>query len=300
MHDGPLKPAQRAHEQYGIMEDAKTWPTDQVKYPGMLDSKGMFAGSMCGGGIFFTADITKLSGDSSSAWQQVWNDGLSNLAAGGDDEFLDEPGGCAGGAWHQVSRNNKLLFRSVQGRNPGGDNYFDQGATKMLYDIDIEPLIKSAQDGTVACDLSRGTDVNGDGSIDLTGIQTFQKLAEGETVADCPRLVSTLKVDDPTSGGPHWAALDNHSLDAEGDPTRLVFSDYFVARTGVDGDHRFYAVNIDPTTHKLSYDKQFRDENTGALGVNFNRRDWPGSPDAGFYKPHSMVWVCPPGICPAD
>src|SRR3954467_2649782 len=28
MPDGPLQPAQRAHEQYGIMEDAKTWPSD--------------------------------------------------------------------------------------------------------------------------------------------------------------------------------------------------------------------------------------------------------------------------------
>jgi hypothetical protein len=299
MPDGPLKPAQRAHEQYGIMEDAKTWPKNP-DYPGMVGSNGMFAGSMCGGGIFFTPDITKLEGDSSSKFQEVWNDGLSNLAENGGNEFTDEPGGCAGGAWHQVSPNNETLFRSVQGRNPGGDNYFDQGASKMLYDIDIKPLIASAQDGKVQCDLARGTDVNGDGSIDLTGIQTFDKLAKGETVADCPRLISTLKVNDPTSGGPHWAALDNHSLTADGAPTRLVFSDYFVARTGVDGDHRFYAVNIDPSTQKLSYDEDFRDENTGALGVNFNRRDWPGSPDAGFYKPHSMVWVCPPGICPKD
>ena len=28
MPNGPLEPAQRAHEQYGIMEDAKTWPYD--------------------------------------------------------------------------------------------------------------------------------------------------------------------------------------------------------------------------------------------------------------------------------
>jgi hypothetical protein len=80
-------------------------------------------------------------------------------------------------------------------------------------------------------------------------------------------------------------------------PWRLVFSDYFVSRTGVDGDHRLYTVDVSPAG-QLSYDESFRDEKTGALGVNFNRRDWPGSPDAGFYKPHSMVWVCPPGICP--
>jgi hypothetical protein len=292
MPDGPLQPAQRAHEQYGIMEDAKTWPTDS-RYKGMLDSKGVFAGSMCGGGIFFAPDVTKLQGDSSDQFQQVWNDGLSELA---QNPNLDEPGGCAGGAWHQVSRNNRTLFRAVQGRAPGSDNYFDQGEGKMLYDIDISPLIESAKDGQVDCDLSRG--IHRDG-YDLTGIQLFEKLAAGEKVADCPTLISTLKVNDPTSGGPHWAALDNHSLRADGSPMRLTFSDYFVARTGIDGDHRFYTVDIDKYG-KLSYDTSFRDENTGALGVNFNRRNWPGSPDAGFYKPHSMLWVCPPGICPQD
>ena len=64
-----------------------------------------------------------------------------------------------------------------------------------------------------------------------------------------------LKVNDPTSGGPHWGALDNHSLTAGGSPTRLMFSNYFVSRTGIDGDHRFYAVNIDPKTRELTYDK---------------------------------------------
>jgi hypothetical protein len=292
MPDGPLQPAQRAHEQYGIMEDAKTWPTDP-RYKGMLPSKGVFAGSMCGGGIFFAPDVTKLQGDSSDQFQQVWNDGLSELA---QDPTTQEPGGCAGGAWHQVSRNNRTLFRSVQGRNPGSDNYFDTGQGKMLYDINIAPLIQSAADGHVLCDLSRGIHTDG---YDLTGMQLFQKLAAGDKVADCPTLISTLKVNDPTSGGPHWAALDNHTLRADGSPERLTFSDYFVARTGIDGDHRFYTVNIAPDG-KLSYDTSFRDENTGALGVDFNRRNWPGSPDAGFYKPHSMLWVCPPGICPQD
>ena len=82
-------------------------------------------------------------------------------------------------------------------------------------------------------------------------------------------------------------------------PWRLTFSNYFVSRTGVDGDHRFYNVNVAPDG-KLSYDETFRDEKTGSIGVNFNRRNWPGNPDAGFYKPHSELWVCPPGICPKD
>lgn len=289
--NGPTEPAQRAHEQYGIMENAKTYADAKKKYGG-LDSKGFFAGSMCGGGVFFVPDITKATGDFSDKVVQVWNDGISQSLSNG--KFEDEPAGCAGGAWHQVAPNNKILFRGVQGRNPASDNYFDAGIQKQIYDINIEPLIKSAQDGEVECDLSRGIK-----RLGLSGIQLFNKLSQGEKVADCPTFISNLEVKDITSGGPHWAALDNHSLDQNGVPWRLTFSNYFVSRTGVDGDHRFYAVDVSPEG-KLSYDESFRDENTGALGVNFNRRDWPGSPDAGFYKPHSEIWVCPPGICPRD
>lgn len=293
--NGPLEPAQRAHEQYGIMENAKTHPNAQ-RYRGGLASKGFFAGSMCGGGVFFVPDIEQAKGDFSDQIVQVWNDGLSVLRSGdgGDQKFADEPGGCAGGAWHQVTPNNRMLFRAVQGRNPGSDNYFDSGQSKMVYNIDISPLVRSAQDGKVQCDLSRGIK-----ELGLTGIQVFQKLAKGQTVADCPKLIDTLKVNDITSGGPHWAAFDNHTIDQNGVPWRLTFSNYFVSRTGVDGDHRLYAVNIAPDG-KLTYDDDWRDEKTGALGVGFNRRNWPGNPDAGFYKPHSEVWVCPPGICPED
>src|SRR3954447_24465879 len=292
--NGPLEPAQRAHEQYGIMEDAKTWP-NATKYDNGLESKGIFAGSMCGGGIFFVPDITKAKGDFSDQIVQVWNDGLS-IVQTPEGKDVDEPGGCAGGAWHQVAPNNRILFRAVQGRTPLADNYFDQGQAKMVYDIDISPLIKSAQDGEVDCDLSRGIH---SGGLDLSGIQLFNKLAQGQHIADCPFLISALHVDDITSGGPHWGALDNHTIDQNGVPWRLTFSDYFVSRTGVDGDHRFYDVDIAPDG-KLTYNDAFRDEKTGSLGVNFNRRNWPGSPDAGFYKPHSELWVCPPGVCPDD
>ena len=145
------------------------------------------------------------------------------------------------------------------------------------------PLIASAADGHVDC------------SIDTIGeIQRGQ----GDE-ADCPRLVSVLPVGDRSNGGPHWGAIDNHSRTPTGAPTRLAFSNSFVARTGVDGDHRMYVVDVDPATGALSYDRSFRDETTGTPGVEFNRRNWPNNPDAGFYKPHAMVWVCPPGVCPA-
>lgn len=297
MPDNPRQFSNRGHENLGIMENAKTYGA----------SKAAFAGSMCGGGVLFTPDITKLHGDSSKDWVQVWDDGLSEIftdkrdANGVDGSQVEEPGGCAGGAWHQVTKNNKWFYRSIQGRVPLSNAFFDQGAHKMVYNINIEKLIESAAHGNVKCDLSRGIDLNGDGKITHgsreTGMDIFRRLAERETVADCPTFNDSIVVDDKTTGGPHWAALDNHTTTADGSPTRMVFSDYFVARLGVDGNHRMYTVNIDPDTQKLSYDRNFRDENTGAIGVDFNRRNWPGSPDAGFYKPHSMLWVCPPGIC---
>jgi hypothetical protein len=294
MPQGPQNPVNRGHSQIGIMEDAKTWP-DATRYHGGLASKGFFAESMCGGGVFFAPDVTKLHGDSSAQWKEVFNDAVPEVNATGG-QFTDEPGGCAGGSWVQVAPNNRLLFHTVIGRAPVSDNYYDQGAVKLVYDVDISKLIKDAQSGKVVCDLANGIHTDG---YDLSGMQVLSALEEGKQIADCPRLISTLVVNDPTSGGPHWAALDNNSLDSNGVPYRLVFSNYFVARSGVDGDHMMYLVDVSPTG-VLSYDNTFRDENTGSLGVNFNRRDWPGSPSAGFYKPHSMLWVCPPGICPVD
>ena len=80
-----------------------------------------------------------------------------------------------------------------------------------------------------------------------------------------------ITVDDNTTGGPHWGALDNFNFTPDGSPTRMMFCDYFVARTGYDGNHRCYMLNVDPSTGALSYDTTFRDENNGALGVDFNR-----------------------------
>jgi hypothetical protein len=290
------------HNNRGIMENAKTWP-DDGKFQDVLPSKGQFAEAMCGGGVFFTPDVTKLKGDSTNQWHQVFDDDIALGAARNEpvDQMIQDEGPCEGGGWMQVSRNNRWLFHVVTGQAPNIENDTNHGQpVKIVYDVDIQPLIKSAQDGNVDCDLSRGIDTDHDGKIDLSAQDAVKQIAEGQQVADCPHLISTLTVNDSTSGGPHWAAIDNHSENAYGFPMRLTFSDYFVSRSGVDGNHHLYMVNIDPTTGKLSYDTTFRDELTHELGVNFNRHDWPGNPGAGYYKPHSMVWVCPPGDCPAD
>jgi hypothetical protein len=291
---GPQVDANPGHDDpLGVMEDAKTWP-DGKQYHHGLDSDAFFAESMCGGGIYMTPNVLTNKGNASGQWQEVWNDGISEERAPGGHS-LDEPGGCSGGSWTQLSPSNTILFHSVIGRSPLSDNYFDHGEIKLVYDINVSPLIKAYnRTGHVLCNLSAGIHSHG---YDLSGIQLFEKLSEGKRVADCPYLISDLVVHDPTTGGPHWGALDNQSVDQDGIPYRLSFSDYFVARSGVDGDHMLYIVDISPTG-VLSYDSSLRDQETGSVGIDFNRRNWPGSPDAGFYKPHSMVWVCPPGICP--
>jgi hypothetical protein len=295
-----------------------------------LWSKGFFSESMCGGGVFWNPDVTaptpNNSGVSTTQWHQIWDDGFSQLATNstGDNSganatnpgFEDEPGGCSGGAWVQTSPNNRWLAHTVQGRVPLADNYFDQGEEKMVYLLDVSHLVADGEKGIENCDMNATVQ-----SGPYAGIKTG--LAEAEIannvvptgnpnndtsqftenpsteIGDCPVLLDVLIVHDPTTGGPHWAAFDNHSIDANGYPTRLAFDDYFVARTGVDGDHRLYVVNISPTGN-LTYDKNFIDEEVGSLGVDFNRRDWYGYPDAGFYKPHAMTWICPPTDCADD
>jgi hypothetical protein len=265
-----------AHDNIGIMEGAKTYGA----------SKGFFSGSMCGGGIFFLPDVTNVQPDSSSQWKQVWDDGMAEIQAPGRDirgssNQGTEPGACAGGAWHQVSPDNRFMFRAVGGRNPGSTNTYDNGAPKMIYVINIEKLVKHATEtGTVDCSITSGREL-GQGHGDA---------------ADCPTLAGILTVDDNTSGGPHWGALDNFNFTPAGSPTRMMFCDYFVARTGYDGNHRCFMSNVDPATGALSYDNAFRDENNGALGIDFNRGDWPGHANAGFYKPHSMVFVTPEAV----
>ena len=264
-----------AHGNIGIMEGAKTY----------APAKGFFSGSMCGGGIFFLPDVTNVQPDSSSQWKQVWDDGMAELQvtnrdARGSANQGTEPGACAGGAWHQVSRDNRFMFRAVGGRNPGSTNTYDNGTPKMIYVINIEKLVASAADGTVDCSIDSGREI-GQGHGDE---------------ADCPTLAGVITVDDNTSGGPHWGALDNFNYTPSGAPTRMIFCDYFVARTGYDGNHRCYMLNVDPVTGALSYDNAFRDEWNGSLGIDFNRKDWPGNPDGGFYKPHSMVFVTPEAV----
>ena len=108
-------------------------------------------------------------------------------------------------------------------------------------------------------------------------------------------MKSVLAVPDGTSGGPHWGALDNFRRTSNGTfaettaLSRLAFSDYFVARTGVDGNHKVCIATIG-SNGKLTLDRSFIDENEGTPCVDFDRTNWPHGKE-GNAKPHSEMFV---------
>ena len=71
----------------------------------------------------------------------------------------------------------------------------------------------------------------------------------------------------------------------------MAFANYFVSRTGVDGNHKLCLITVNPVTGDLSYDNAFIDEKEGTPCVQFNRHSWPGGATTGYYKPHSMLFV---------
>lgn len=259
--DGPRKEKNPAHEEnMAVMETTVT---------NLPQHKGAFAESMCGGAIYYTPDIT----DPTPKWREVFD---GTKAAYEVDPTVTEGGGCAGGGWVQTSLDDKYLYHAVIGRNQGETGADDTGTPKIVYTLDIQKLLAS-------------------GTNPKCEIDTIQEVKDGGAESDCPTLSGVLQFPDVTAGGPHWGTLDNFELGADGyyhettNVKRIAVSDYFVARTGIDGNHKVYIADVSPDG-KLSFDNSFVDENEGTVGVNFNRKSWPHG-DFGNAKPHSQLFV---------
>ena len=262
MPDGPRHERNPGHEEpRGIMEGTVTYPVG--------GTKGAFAESMCGGAIFYTPDFT----DPNIEWREVFDD---TAAAKTLNPNITEGAGCSGGGWVQTSPDNKLLYHAVIGRGLGSLGQDDPGTPKYVYTLNIQKLI--AAGNGVTCKID---------SID--------EVANGGAEPDCPTLAGIHEIADTTSGGPHWGSFDNFDLLPNGkvketnDIKRFAVSDYFVARSGVDGNHKVYIVNVDKNG-KLTRDTKFVDENEGTPGIDFNRTAWPHGL-WGKAKPHSMLFV---------
>lgn len=226
------------------------------------EHKGAFASTMQGGAIYYSPDITA----DEPEWREVFDLTTANRQA---DPERNPYGGGSNGAWIQTSLDDKYLYHAVAGRQPSGS---DEGTPSYILKLDIQDLLAS------------GTDVS-------CQIDTIEETVGGGAESDCPAIVDIL----PAPGGPHWGALDNLELGEDGyyhetsDVRRIAYSNYFVARTGLDGDHRVCLVDVaDDAT--LSLDEEFVDENTGEACIEFDRESWPHG-DWGPAKPHSMLFV---------
>ncbi len=109
-----------------------------------------------------------------------------------------------------------------------------------------------------------------------------------------PRLVGGLRFDrDPApprrlrAGGPHGLTISR-------DGTRVAVCNYSidVPAQRRDGDRRVYLVRIDPDDGAVGFDMAFRDEVSGAVGVDFNRTRWPHG-DTGPARPAAALFVAP-------
>jgi hypothetical protein len=261
MPDGPRAERNPGHEEpTGIME---TTVTNQHNH------KGAFAESMCGGVVYYTPDITAKK----PVWREVFDD---TTAAKEINPDVTEGAGCDGGGWLQTSPDDHYLYHAVIGRNPGALDAYDSGAPKMVYTLDISKLVAAGDSTTCSVD-------------------TIREVYSGGREADCPAVASVVAIPDGTSGGPHWGALDNFTQAKDGSfvetdhPSRLAVSDYFVARTGVNGNHKVCMLDIGPN-QKLTIDRSFIDEDEGTPCVDFNRTNWPHGKD-GNAKPHSELFA---------
>jgi hypothetical protein len=258
--DGPRTDLNPYHaEDNAVMETTVT---------NLPNHRGAFVETMCGGVVYYTPDITRPN----PAWKEVFDDTTAARAAdaGAGDA------GCDGGGWLQTSLDDHYLYHAVIGRAPGSEGPADRGVPKMVYTLDISGLLASG--ASPACAIDHPDEVYSGGSE-----------------ADCPKLVSVLPVIDATTGGPHWGALDNFARGGDGyfhettQARRIAVSNYFVARSGVDGNHRVCMIDVDAGAH-LSLDASFRDEYEGTPCVDFNRTHWPHG-DFGAAKPHSELFV---------
>jgi hypothetical protein len=98
----------------------------------------------------------------------------------------------------------------------------------------------------------------------------------------------------PVSAVP-CGTLDNFARGSDGyfrettRDNRIAVSDYFVARTGLDGNHRLCMVDVGPGGEP-ALDNAFRDEYERTPCVDFNRARRPHG-QARAAKPHSELCV---------
>jgi hypothetical protein len=249
-------------------ENRAAMETTVTNQPG---HKGAFAQTMQGGALFYTPDITVPEPE----WKEIYD--LSAAVKEIDPKAGDNGGPSSNGGWLQTSPDDKTLYHAIIGRKPGALGPDDPGTDGGVIALDIEKLVDAGTDATCSID-------------------TVDEIAAGGAEPDCPTLKGHQTINPgKAAGGPHWGALDTLHLGDDGfyhqtdEVERIATANYFVARTGTDGDHRVCIVDV-AKDGSLALDEDFTDENTGDTCVSFNRERWPHGA-FGNAKPHSMLFV---------
>lgn len=232
--------------------------------------KGAFASTMAGGAVYYSPDITVKT----PRWQEVFDDTTAYRTF---DKTGLLTGSNSGGSWLQTSLDDKYLFHAVMGSDPRVPRDLNSG---MLYVLDIQKLLAS-------------------GARAKCHIDQVEEVSNGGDEADCPALMGVVPIKDSVSPivgvGPHWGAIDHFTKAGPGKYTdtthisRVATSDYFVAQSGIDGDHRICMINI-AANGTPSLDETFKDEVTGQPCVNFNRNVWPHGA-TGYAQPHGLLFA---------
>lgn len=259
MPDGP-----RVENQIPIHEEPAGLMSVDFLHQGA--HKGAFAASMCGGVLYYSADVTVAN----PVFKEVFDFGP-----------------CAGASVFTITPDDNYLIIPIAGIESPGDPTYNAGLhnyDRRVVQLDIQKLLAAGTE--FACDAPTSG--------------TSGKPNNG--AADCPKVFSEVKINSDlnflTHGGPHLVVLNPSA-------TRVAFSNYFVDLslgfnfpganlslhgTGSGGDHRVFIANFNPVTHKVELDLSFQDENDGLPGVNFNRIRWPHG-DTGYAKPHGLIFV---------
>lgn len=107
-----------------------------------------------------------------------------------------------------------------------------------------------------------------------------------------PREVSSVRLDQVAGGGDEGRRGGPSALAMSQDGTRIAVADYTADVPGyrADGDRRVYVLRLDPGTGRLRVDNSFRDEESGAVGVDFDRAVWPHG-KTGPARPHGLLFI---------
>jgi len=267
--DGPREEANEGHkENVGVMETAMTNGPGDVnplgRTPdGYLESKGGFATTMCGGALYYTADITA----EEPIWKEVYDFTHANQVV---NPGHPSTAGCSGGGGVAVTPDNRFVVHTIIGRDPGqGGNFVashtnPSGFPGMVVKVDVSKLIQAGTNYTC-------------------NIDSPDEPWRGGKEPDCPTAAAVHVVEDFTTGGPHF-----FSYDFANNADKLAFFNYFVSETGSGGDLRVCMLN----TSDLSIDTRFPaavdGQNPGSGCISFRRNNWPGDrgPNTGPAKPH--------------